>query len=93
MPSPLVSESYDVVRGFARRVWVNPARLTLDLKLPCDVIACGAGSLGSMIARRLAENPEVSALVEAGGNDAAADVLAIHRWESNGPSGTGRRFP
>jgi hypothetical protein len=34
MPSPLDSENYDVVRGFARRVWVNQARLTLELRGP-----------------------------------------------------------
>ena len=60
MPPPLGSESYDAVRRFARHVRVNQARLTLELKPPCDIIARSTGSLGSMSGRTLAEDPAVT---------------------------------
>jgi choline dehydrogenase len=41
-----------------------------------DYIVCGAGTSGSVAARRLAENPDVTVLlVEAGGTDDVASVL------------------
>jgi choline dehydrogenase len=49
-----------------------------------DVIVCGAGTSGSVLARRLAENPAVSVLlVEAGGTDQVPSVTAADQWPLN----------
>jgi choline dehydrogenase len=49
-----------------------------------DFIVCGAGTSGSVVARRLAENPAVSVLlVEAGGTDQVPTVTAAGQWPLN----------
>ncbi|EWY38311.1 oxidoreductase [Skermanella stibiiresistens SB22] len=49
-----------------------------------DFIVCGAGASGSVIARRLAENPDARVLlIEAGGSDEAASVLDPAQWPTN----------
>ena len=66
---------------FAERVRLNQQKLTAKLKPHYDFIICGSGPSGSVVARRLAENPDVSVLLlEAGGSDDVPAVMdAGHR--------------
>ena len=69
---------------FAAWVRVNQAKLTSELKPSYDFVVCGSGSSGSVVARRLAENPDVSVLlVEAGGTDDVPNVIEALQWPLN----------
>ena len=69
---------------FAQRVRLNQQKLRSDLKPQYDVIVCGSGSSGSVVARRLAENPNVSVLLlEAGGDDDVPSVMDVDKWPLN----------
>jgi choline dehydrogenase len=69
---------------FVERVRVNQRKLRSSLKSQYDFIVCGSGSSGSVVARRLAENPEVSVLLlEAGGSDDIPSVTESLRWFEN----------
>ncbi|WP_340120168.1 GMC family oxidoreductase N-terminal domain-containing protein [Pelagibius sp. 7325] len=69
---------------FAVRARENQARLTSALQPSYDLIVCGAGSSGSVVARRLAENADVQVLLlEAGGSDESEAVLDPALWPSN----------
>jgi choline dehydrogenase len=69
---------------FSMRARDNQARLSAALR-PCyNFIVCGAGASGSVVARRLAENPEAQVLLlEAGGSDEAESVLDPALWPTN----------
>ncbi|QHN03669.1 GMC family oxidoreductase [Granulicella sp. WH15] len=69
---------------FAEQVRANQLRLTAELKLTYDFIICGSGSSGSVVARRLAENPKVSVLLlEAGGQDDIPNIVDPRQWATN----------
>ena len=69
---------------FAQRVRVNQAKLTSELRPHYDFIVCGSGSSGSVIAHRLAENPDLSVLLlEGGGSDDVPSVMEASQWHTN----------
>ena len=71
-------------KDFVRRALENQTRLNGTLKDTYDFIVCGSGSSGSVIASRLAENPDVHILlIEAGGSDDAESVLNPALWPTN----------
>src|ERR1700716_2238383 len=69
---------------FVARVRGNQRKLREGLMPQYDFIVCGSGSSGSVVARRLAENPDVSVLLlEAGGSDDMPSVTEAIRWFEN----------
>ncbi|MCW2653672.1 MAG: Choline dehydrogenase [Mycobacterium sp.] len=69
---------------FAERVRRNQQQLGAELKPQYEFIVCGAGSSGSVVARRLAENTDVSVLLlEAGGDDDVPEVMRAEQWPLN----------
>jgi len=69
---------------FVARVDFNQRKLRAELKPRYDFIVCGSGSSGSVVARRLAESPNVSVLLlEAGGGDDIPSVRDASLWPSN----------
>jgi choline dehydrogenase len=69
---------------FTREVEENQRRLRGFLRDSYDFIVCGPGSFGAVMARRLAENPDVSVLlIEAGGSDSLPEVEMAAGWPLN----------
>jgi choline dehydrogenase len=79
--------------SFAERVRLNQQKLRADLKPQYYFLVCGSGSSGSVVARRLAENPNVSVLLlEAGGDDDVPSVMDADKWILNLGSGRDWNF-
>ena len=78
------ADGSDAPLQFLEQARANQARLVGALQPDYDFVVCGAGSSGSVVARRLAENPDVSVLlVEAGGDDDVPSVTQPGQWPAN----------
>jgi choline dehydrogenase len=77
-------EAISLGADFADRVRHNQQQLGAALRPQYDFIVCGSGSSGSVVARRLAENPAVRVLLlEAGGSDDVPEVMRAEQWPLN----------
>jgi choline dehydrogenase len=64
-----------------------------DLQKSYDFVVCGAGTSGSVVARRLAEYPFATVLlIEAGGSDDLPSIREPGAWPANLGSNTGWGF-
>jgi len=79
-----MADPYIRSEKFAQRVLANQNKLRAELRSHYDFIVCGSGSSGSVVAGRLAENPDIHVLLlEAGGDDDAPSVIEARQWIKN----------
>ena len=82
-----ITSSSDVntqTENFVQQVRASQQKLAAELKPHYDFIVCGSGASGSVVARRLAENLDVSVLLlEAGGSDDVPSVVESVQWALN----------
>ena len=81
---PANPKSNGAMTDLTERVRVNQKKLASELKPRYDFIVRGSGSSGSVVSRRLAENPDLSVLLlEAGGDDHLPSISDGRQWASN----------
>src|SRR5258708_16862713 len=81
---PSSSDVNTQTENFVQQVRASQQKLAAELKPHYDFIVCGSGSSGSVVARRLAENLDVSVLLlEAGGSDDVPSVVESVQWALN----------
>jgi choline dehydrogenase len=69
---------------FAERVRTKSGATRFAIEPQYNFIVCGAESSGSAVARRLAENPEVTVLLlEDSGDGNVPSVTEANRWPTN----------
>src|ERR1700747_1726280 len=81
------------ITDLAEWVRVNQKKLAAELRSHYDFIVCGSGSSGSVVTRRLTENPAVNVLLlEAGDHDDLPSITDGRQWASNIGSERGWNF-